>query len=221
MRIYCSLLVLLEFSKAFDIVNHRLLFQKLKFFFQVDTLALELIRSYLSNRTQYVVSANSSSMDLSVCLCVQQGSILGRLLFNIFINDLPDCLSGASCHFYADDSQLISAGRSADIPRLIADMNDNLDAVSFWARNNGLRLNALKIHGKAIDTTNLPSVILNGTTIPFSEIVKNLSVTFNNGGILSKLWKFAFLAPLATLKNMMKTLLLPHYLYCDVVLLWR
>lgn len=98
--------VSLDLTKAFDTVNHELLVKKLSSF----GLAKESImwfQSYLSNRQQIVVMENNHSKPETISVGVPQGSILGPLLFLIFINDLPRCLQSCEATLYADDTFII------------------------------------------------------------------------------------------------------------------
>ena len=94
-----------DFCKAFDQVGHHILLSKLtKFGF--DYAFLELFSSYLSDRTQIVMIENiSSSIDYVSC-GVPQGSVLGPLLFVVFLNDVPNALLTSNYYFFADDSKL-------------------------------------------------------------------------------------------------------------------
>lgn len=234
----CSVLILLDFSKAFDTVNHNILCNKLLHKYCLEPCATNLVRSYLSNRYQSVSLAGNTSDPMHVPSGVPQGSILGPLLFSLFINDLPECLSEADSHFYADDVQLHIKCPLLSLNETIGKLNDELDAISFWASRNYLKLNASKSQAIIITSkqntlpTDLPEIKLNNDVIPFSNQVKNLGVIFNTTlswnnhidriagqvySLLRKLWKFSSVTPLATKKKLVKGLIMPFFLYCDVV----
>ena len=96
-----------DFAKAFDSVNHDLILQKLKSKFGVDGLLLQFLRDYLSNRHQQIVIDGSLSGQLPVLSGVPQGSILGPLLFILFIDDICDAISDSTnLELYADDTKI-------------------------------------------------------------------------------------------------------------------
>jgi hypothetical protein len=101
-----SILVLLDFSKAFDSVNHHLLCSKLSCLYKFSTSAVELIRSYLCGWMQWVWIGSQPSEILPVASGVARGSVLGPPIFSLFINDITSVIVSCRYHLYADDVQL-------------------------------------------------------------------------------------------------------------------
>ena len=106
-------MVLLDLEKAFDLVDHSILLKKLSLYVK-DSSPLAFFHSYLTNRSQYVFLNNESSSKALVRYGVPQGSVLGPLLFCIFIDDLPLHLSNekVSNDISADDTSLHTRERT-------------------------------------------------------------------------------------------------------------
>ena len=103
--------IFLDFSKAFDVIPHSLFLTKLSALNFSDS-AIKLIQSYLTGRSQQVVIDGVMSKSLNVDHGVPQGSILGPLLFNIFINDLNKCMKHGKIVSYVDDTTLLYSGKN-------------------------------------------------------------------------------------------------------------
>ena len=133
----------LDFSKAFDTVDHEILFLKLEHY-GIRGNALALFKNYLSNRSQYVVYNGLQSSKQRITCGVPQGSILGPLLFLIYINDLGDVSDVLFTLLFADDSNLFLSGTNPD--ELINKMNTELIKIVKWLEVNKLSLNLDKTH---------------------------------------------------------------------------
>ena len=132
----------LDLSKAFDTVNHQILLNKLKYY-GLQQSEYNGFQSYLSNRKQQVHANGVASDTRFISTGVPQGSILGPLLFTIFINDLPKNSTFFSTRLYADDTFLTASGN--DLDSLLREINNNLPAVYEWSCSNKLTLNLTKL----------------------------------------------------------------------------
>ena len=133
--------VFLDFSKAFDTVDHSILLSKLYHYGLRDN-ALKWFESYLSNRKQYVTYNDHSSNMKYVKCGVPQGSILGPVLFLIYINDLADVCKNVFSIFFADDSNIFKNGK--DLLTLQGTINTELREISMWLNANKLFMNISK-----------------------------------------------------------------------------
>ncbi len=135
-----SCTIFLDLAKAFDSVNHEILLRKLNHY-GVRGKAHDLFRSYLSGRSQFLKLDNVKSTLINIEFGVPQGSILGPLLFLIFINDLPEATK-LYVKLFADDTVLCA--QNNEISALEAEVNNELDKVFIWMASNQLTLNVKK-----------------------------------------------------------------------------
>ena len=132
--------IFLDLKKAFDTVNPSLLIDKLNKY-GISGTELNWFKSYLSNRMQSVKIGRSFSDLKSIDIGIPQGSILGPLLFIVFVNDLPDNVTCKTV-MYADDTSLLVS--SSDPSCLQNSLNRNLCNIASWFRKNKLTLNLSK-----------------------------------------------------------------------------
>ena len=133
--------VFIDFKKAFDTVDHCILLAKLEHL-GIRGAPLELLRSYLSNRSQYVVFNGAESSRERVKIGVPQGSILGPLFFLLYINDLARASSLFRCILFADDTNLFASGKNQR--DLYSKVRRELVNLSCWFAHNRLSLNYKK-----------------------------------------------------------------------------
>ena len=131
----------IDLTKAFDVVNHNILISKLEAI-GIRGLANQWFTSYLNNRS-HIVEINGKVSNLAFCnLGVPQGSILGPLLFLIYINDLPSYLPQAFTVLFADDTNLIFKNKS--LTSLQLEINNTVSQLQDWLQKNRLHLNIKK-----------------------------------------------------------------------------
>ena len=132
--------IFLDLKKAFDTCDHQILIEKMKYY-GFRGVSNKWFESYLSNRTQFV-NIGTENSDRKNLLCgVPQGSVLGPLLFLIYINDLPRSTNFFTSLF-ADDTMFLKSSKNLDT--LVADVNIELEKASNWFKANRLSLNVKK-----------------------------------------------------------------------------
>ena len=136
----------LDLSKAFDTLDHNILLSKLQYYGLTDT-PLKWFSSYLSERQQYVELDGLKSSTAPINTGVPQGSILGPLLFIIYINDINNASKIFNASLYADDTSLNTVISAFDIDRnntISKKINDELSLINEWLASNKLSLNVAK-----------------------------------------------------------------------------
>lgn len=231
--------VFLDLKKAFDLVNHHVLLNKLQNI-GVREKSLRWFENNLDNRMQSVSVNGSLSDPLPVSLGVPQGSALGPLLFIIFINDLPTNINNSKTVMFADDTAIFYA--SKDLNEINLKLQEDLTNLSSWFDMNDLIVNtkktktmvfgsAKRLSNTSSSTSNCP-LSLKQSNLEKTPSMKYLGVTLDPSlnwndhidnlcskiskrlGLLSRLRKFI---DTKTSKMIFNTLVLPLFEYCDVV----
>jgi len=133
--------VFLDLKKAFDLVDHKILLYKLKLY-HFSPKSVSLFTSYLSNRKQQVKVGNVQSEFMEIKSGVPQGSILGPLLFLIYINDIAYSCPDLNIDLYADDSTLFKS--DTELSKIESHLQSNLDYISKWCTYNNMALHPQK-----------------------------------------------------------------------------
>ena len=226
--------IFLDLKKAFDTVNHSLLLNKLKKF-GIRDIEINWFKSYLNNRMQSVKVGSTLSDLKPINIGIPQGSILGPLLFIIFVNDLPDSVICKTV-MYADDTSLLIS--SSDPLCLQNSLNLNMCKIASWFRKNHLTLNISKTKLMLFGTPqNLSkyqniSLIYDGETIERVDNFKYLGIVFDShmtwshhidliASNVSKrcgvIRRVKYYLPNYILKKLADTLVMPHFDYCSHV----
>jgi hypothetical protein len=225
----------LDLSKAFDTLNHNVLLQKLNTY-GIRGLANDWIKSYLTGRKQYVSFNQHSSSSSNITCGVPQGSILGPLLFLLYINDLPTSSPSSSFIIFADDTNIIFSHE--DPLTLESLINKELNNISNWFKLNKLSLNIDKTnfmifknkHSNKPDidvTIKIDNKVINKvSTTKFLGILidNNLSWKSHNSHVTKTISKYngiirkvrPFL-PLKSLHTLYNTFILPYLSYCAII----
>ena len=162
-------LTALDVKKAFDTVDHHLLLSKMANYFKFHPSAIELMSSYLSHRTQCVKTNGVISNNRSVTSGVPQGSVLGPLLFIMYIIDLA---SKFPCYLFADDCIIEQYGETA--VSAVNKTNIIIPEITNWYQNNLLKLNCSKtailvISNKPVNKANLAVIKIDGHVATYTH----------------------------------------------------
>ena len=220
-----------DLSKAFDTLDHDILIEKLDHY-GIRGNTLSWLKSYLSNRKQFVDMNGIRSSLADITVGVPQGSILGPLLFLIYINDLPSALDKMTPVMFADDTNLVIKGK--DVTELTEVLNSELTSLDDFFRANKLKLNAGKTKlvcfrkkGRAFSSDSIP-VTLDNQKLDFAENVTFLGLSLDehltwedhcnkvankisrNTGVLNRSKK---VLPLSSLLTVYNSLIFSHLSY--------
>ena len=223
--------VFVDLAKAFDTVDHAILLGKLNFY-GIRGIPQQWFADYLTNRKQFVSIHNSNSSLSNITCGVPQGSILGPILFLIYINDLNNVSKKLRSIMFADDTNLFMTGKS--ITEIETEMNFELDLLVEWFRTNLLSLNITKTNYIIFSKkrTLSANILMGNTTLVQLSDTKFLGVilssdlswskhinivvnkTSKNIGIIAKV---RHLLPTSHTCMLYKTLVEPYINYCNLV----
>ena len=169
--------VFLDLTKAFDCVDHEILLHKLNHY-GIEGNSLNWIKSYLYDRRQFVYLNGKKSTERYINIGVPQGSILGPILFLVYINDLNQAVLSGDISLFADDANYYKSGN--DCFQLINIVNYNLKQLSAWFLANRLSLNYIKSEAMLFSRRNiffpLPPIVIDNIPISYSHSFKFLGL---------------------------------------------
>lgn len=175
-------LVLLDFSKAFDTLNHKMLLSILHYV-GISNDAISLFKNYLSDRTQVVQISNQKSDYRSVGSGVPQGSILGPLLYTVYTSNLGSVCKSCFNHFYADDTQVYYSFDSEDVAMANNIINTETNNLINMAEKHSLIINPSKsqvmLFGRRKarkSVANHLAVVIKNTQLPVTDLSRNLGL---------------------------------------------
>lgn len=231
-------LVLLDFSKAFDSVDHSLLCAKLGYY-GLNNITVSFFQSYLNGRTQSVRTRVGNSSSELVRSGVPQGSILGPLLFLIYTMDIYECVTFTEMQSYADDTQLKYSFNPNIRQPAVNSINHDLAAISTFCKNHALKINPLKSQVVLFCPKNLYNVVkaslvlkIENEVIPIVEHAKNLGVIFDRNfkfiphvnNLIKKsyvslrlLYSNRHILNFKIRKKICESIVFPIFHYCDIV----
>ena len=227
--------IFLDLKKAFDCVDHSILLRKL-YNYGIREKSFEWFQSYLSDRVQMCKVNQTLSNKRTVKCGVPQGSNLGPLLFLLYINDLPNCLSSSAASMFADDTNISTHGSEVEIQE---HLNHDLENIHQWLLANKLTLNKEKTEYMVIGSRQRLSKISNELEIHVGETtikrvsyaktlgvvtddhltwerqIDNIQTKISKGiGMLRRMKK---IVPITALKKVYNAIILPHFDYCSLV----
>ena len=229
-----SIGVFMDLSKAFDTVDHTILLDKLQLY-GVRGLACDWFKDYLNNRKQFVQIGDVRSSYLTVTCGVPQGSILGPLLFLIYINDIIHVSDKCDAILFADDTNLFFQHK--DLKCLTDIVNDELSKIFNWFNLNKLSVNLKKTNFMLFKMKNKKYVMNNKIQINNTEIMSvektkflgviiNENLTWNDHVMLIKqkiaksigvISRVRYCMPRMVLLQLYHTLIEPYLIYCNII----
>ena len=189
-----AVLLLLDYSAAFDTLDHTMLLHRLENDYSISGTALQWIKSYLQDRTQKVIINGTFSAPLAFSCGVPQGSVVGPLLFLLYTGPLARTITrhqGVNYAMYADDTQIYLTMSPRGKVDAVNSLKDCLLDIKVWSANNRLRLNENKselIHFSSQFRSTVPLLVLTTDegVLKTSEYVRDLGITLDKHLTLQK-----------------------------------
>ena len=182
-----AILLLLDYSAAFDTICHDTLLRRLHIRFGFCGTALRWLESYITGRSQSVVIEGQASARCLLRRGVPQGSVLGPVLFTMYSSPVEDLITsfGFGHAIYADDTQIYATGKQGDWPVIIPKLEECLHAIADWSSANGLSINEgktelLHICSRFRTRSSLPPITFNKSILHPTRCARNLGVLFDN-----------------------------------------
>ena len=226
--------IFIDYAKAFDTVNHEILLMKLEAY-GIRGKCLSLMKSYLQNRLQYVKIGDSISNKLLLTSGVPQGSVLGPILFILYVNDFSNISTAVNTIQFADDTTVLASG--ADFEELYNLLSGEIVNIVKWSNCNRLALNAGKtsaliftnrLHGVNLEL--LPKI--DDVSVEYCNVVKFLGVEVDNklkfkehikyihkklSRVIGVMYKVSKYLPLKAMIGLYYSLFYPYILYCNEI----
>ena len=221
--------IYIDLSKAFDTLNYDILMSKLEYY-GITGKENELLRSYLTGRSQYVEVNGHKSSHLQISTGIPQGSVLGPLLFLIYINDLPNASNIFDMLMYADDTTLfcnLTDTITVDV------INEELSKICDWLGANKLSLNIVKTKYMLYHSINkrviYPKLKINNNNIDritqfnFLGVILHERMSWKQhiehirlkiAKTIGIIYRLKSIYPSAILLTLYNTLVTPHLHYC-------
>lgn len=231
-------IIFLDLKRAFETIDRAKLLEKLKAL-GFKGIVLNWVKDYMNNRRQKVKYEEYVSRESHINVGIPQGSILGPLLFILYLNDISLIFETAKYHLFADDTIIYMSDTC--ILNLIAKLNQMLENVSDWMEVNKLKLNVAKTKGmilgkksyREIFLTNRLQLKLCGEIVEIVNEIKYLGIIIDNDLKFNKnidyickkvakkigvLCRVSWYLSIKTRKLVYNTIILPHFCYCSTVL---
>lgn len=176
-------LILLDFSKAFDTIDHNLLCAKLTYY-GFDETAVNFFQSYLSDRVQSVIIDGNISERRSITSGVPQGSVLGPILFLIYTADIFQSVTFSRIQCYADDSQVEYSFNPLNVKNACENINIDLDSISIYAKQNNLQLNPDKCAFMLFSSDKIKNNIIDSLKLKIDDHFLNSVDKIKNLGLI-------------------------------------